>query len=347
MFENNEKKSKAISRLLSAIKVLVFLIIIFVIFSSLLKEEEETEKKAELTLENLGNAEYCSSLYDEEIQLKDGEHNGTLEEPPVLAGISDTIAFGDLNGDGKEDAAVIFYSSGGGSGTFYELIVMINKNGSPYCADAKELGDRVIIKSITIESGIITVNMAIHGPNDPMCCPTVQKIVKYQLSGDQLLEVSAVGDKETKKCDFSKPVDLRETTKYGIFGDDEFDTIVCGYLVTKEEIVWDEKQTNAYFVIIDFYDEKLKESIKKGIQEGNTINSETNGIYEFNLGCFENGEIVGTEYNESEIYLDGAAQEKILNSSLDDPASIILSFGKHSGTECYCCNLAHKIRIYE
>ena len=30
------------------------------------------------------------------------------------------------------------------------------------------------------------------------------------------------------QCDFSKPVSLRTTTKYGIFGDDEFDTLVCG-----------------------------------------------------------------------------------------------------------------------
>ena len=145
-----------------------------------------------LTLEELKNAEYYTTVYKETVQLKDGYYR--KEYPGMASGLEvgiykDKIAFGDLNNDGKRDTAVVLYSTGGGSGTFRELAIMINEDGKPSYFTSKFLGDRVIINSITIESGVITLNMVIHGPEDGMCCPSVEKIFKYKLSGNQLLEI--------------------------------------------------------------------------------------------------------------------------------------------------------------
>jgi hypothetical protein len=148
-------------------------------------------------------------------------------------------------------------------------------------------------------------------------------------------------------CDFTKPINLRTTSRYGIFGDDEFDTIVCGYLELKDEVVFDEKQTNAYFNIKKFYDDGFRKSLDQGISEGNTINQKVDSTYRFNLGCYENGKITGIEYDPNQEYINETAQKRILSSTSDNPTSIILSFGKHEGRGCQCCNLAHKIRIYE
>jgi hypothetical protein len=151
-----------------------------------------------------------------------------------------------------------------------------------------------------------------------------------------------------KRCDFSKPVNLRRTNQYGIFGTDEFDTIVCGYLIKKQIEVFGEQQTNAYLKILAFYDEGFKKSIAKGIQEGNTVNFVENGVYEFNLGCLKKGKVVGDEHKEvKNKYIDGRTQAKLLNSSANQPVSVILSFIKHTGRDCCCLNLAEKIRIYE
>lgn len=166
--------------------------------------------------------------------------------------------------------------------------------------------------------------------------------------GVSSLKSEAQAIEVNKRCDFSKPVNLRKTNQYGIFGTDEFDTIVCGYLIKKQIEVFGGQQTNAYLKIVAFYDEGFKKSIAAGIQEGNTVNFVENGIYEFNLGCLRKGKIVGDENQEMKNkYIDGRTQTKLLKSSPNQPVSVILSFSKHSGRDCCCLNLAEQIRVYE
>ena len=149
------------------------------------------------------------------------------------------------------------------------------------------------------------------------------------------------------QCEFNKDVSLKETTTYGIFGEDTFDTVVCGYMETREEEVWDEKQTNAYFAIKKFYHDGFKQSIEKGIAEGNSINNKkSDGTYLFNLGCYQDSKVSGRDYETGVSYIDDTAQDALKNSSADKPVSIILSFGSHGGSGCSCCNLAHKVRAY-
>jgi len=99
------------------------------------------------------------------------------------------ITFGDLNNDGKNDAVVILTGNCGGTGNFRELAIIINQNKQPHYLTSKNLGDRVIINSVSIESRVITLDMVIHGPNDGLCCPTLHKIFKYKLSENQIIEI--------------------------------------------------------------------------------------------------------------------------------------------------------------
>lgn len=154
-----------------------------------LKEKIEAPAETKLIINDLKNAEYYFLSYNKRIQLT----NGQYEDWPsrITAGIyNDKIAFGDLNNDGKKDAVVIVTINGGGSGDFRELAIIVNQDGNPTYLVSKELGDRVIINSVSIQSGIITINMITHGPNDAMCCPTKEELIKYKLSGNQLLEVT-------------------------------------------------------------------------------------------------------------------------------------------------------------
>jgi heat shock protein HslJ len=146
-----------------------------------------------LTLAALQNTSY-QGIYDEPVQLTDGQYEG---EPFVPGGASrptvvlhpEVYAFGDLNGDGVDDAVVILIESSGGSGSFIYLAAVINESGTPVNVVTYFVGDREQVQAITIEDGEITLNMVTHGPDDPMCCPTQEVTKKYQLEGDQLVEL--------------------------------------------------------------------------------------------------------------------------------------------------------------
>ena len=154
------------------------------------------EEAVKLTLESLENAEYYFALYDKRTRLIGGQHGEEeiIDEDGYRyifsAGIvSDKAAFGDLDNDGKEDAAVIIYSTGGRSGLFYELAIMINEDGNPYYLTSKYLGDRIEVNSVNIQDGIITLERIIHDLGDAACCPTLHKVSQYKLFENELLEL--------------------------------------------------------------------------------------------------------------------------------------------------------------
>jgi len=190
---------------------------------------------------------------------------------------------------------------------------------------------------------LIVVILAVIVGGVALWCSLRQEL-PYQLPGVKKLE---------EKCNFSKEINLRKTTQYGIFGDDAFDTVVCGYSVTEtapfciecEEGEPEIERASIYFVIIDYLDEGFKKSIEEGIEMGNTVNyKDDEGNYRFNLGCLEEGKI--TADTQSPDYINKETQEAILKSTPENPISIILSFEEHFGRECFCCSLAEKVRLY-
>src|SRR5260221_5239002 len=85
--------------------------------------------------------------------------NGIFEEPAAPGSaakattrVSDKGAVGELNADGKPDAAVILTSSGGGSGTFYYVAgVLGTAHGKGDTTNAIQLGDRIVVDAVRIE----------------------------------------------------------------------------------------------------------------------------------------------------------------------------------------------------
>ena len=159
--------------------------------------EEEEEEIIALTLGALKNANYYCKACNGWVKLEDGyylEENVELmlrHETMIAEDImgEEMVVYGDLNNDGKEDVAVIIISNFGGSGGFVELAVMINDNGNPVYLDSEILGDRAVINSINIQSGEIVLDMVVHGLDDAMCCPTLEKLVRYKISENELVEI--------------------------------------------------------------------------------------------------------------------------------------------------------------
>ncbi|MEJ2735224.1 MAG: META domain-containing protein [Anaerolineae bacterium] len=147
---------------------------------------------AAFALETLQNAEYQTEWTREgTVRLEDGEYQapaapGSASE--IVIALTEHIAVGELSG--QPAATPILFSSGGGSGTFYELHVLVERNGQPYDVAWTQLGDRVQINSVAIEDNQIAVDMVTHGPDDPMCCPTLQVVQTYALQGEELVLTS-------------------------------------------------------------------------------------------------------------------------------------------------------------
>jgi hypothetical protein len=99
-------------------------------------------------------------------------------------------AFGDLDGDGVADAAVLLVENSGGSGAFIYLAAVLNQDGEPNNQTTALLGDRVQVESLKIETGQIQIEMLTHGPDDPLCCPTQETTASYTLEALELLHFS-------------------------------------------------------------------------------------------------------------------------------------------------------------
>lgn len=161
-------------------------------------QNEVPENDNEISIKDLENAEYYISESIGKVKLENGSYFKRWQ-PDSATGLSiwiekEQIAFGDLNNDGKDDAAVIIYISGGGSSIDTELAIMLNKQGEPIYHTSLPLKCKEEIHSADIESdltglNIIVVDMTTQGPDDFVCHPSNRKVVKYKLLKKELVEV--------------------------------------------------------------------------------------------------------------------------------------------------------------
>lgn len=138
----------------------------------------------------LKNTAYPSGWPKEGVaQLVDGVYREKYmpdSATEMVISLADMHTFGDLNGDGVDDVVVILISYPGGSGTFFGLAAVLNQDGTTNPVATVFLGDRTIIRSMAIESGQIVLEMITQGPDDPMCCPNMDRRQVYTLQDGNL-----------------------------------------------------------------------------------------------------------------------------------------------------------------
>ena len=156
------------------------------------EEQPPAEVPVQFTADLLRDAEYHPvALEGMSIRLTDGKFEGTIPDwgGEAMVSLSEHYAMGDLDGDGDDDAVTALATSLGGTGTFYDLVLVLNENGTPRNTSSVALGDRVIIESIEIMDGTISVVLVMHGPADPMCCPSERETREFVVEDGQLLEL--------------------------------------------------------------------------------------------------------------------------------------------------------------
>jgi hypothetical protein len=149
---------------------------------------EPTPAVPPLTVEMLKNGTYLLPQAGETVTLVDGRYDRAESMEDLLhVELRDPIAFGDLDGDGAEDAAFLLSENMGGTGFFVSLLAIRNDGGNPVQAASEFIEDRPQINGLTIMGGRIAADLVIHSHQDPMCCPTLPAVATYRLAVNKLV----------------------------------------------------------------------------------------------------------------------------------------------------------------
>jgi len=153
-------------------------------------EAKKRYARQELTLDVLKNLEFgVTASEGSPVKLVDGLYEKSEPvEDRFYVRATDTVAFGDFDGDEAKDAAIVLVSNTGGSGVFEDIVLVRGTTGAPRVSNALLLGDRVKVQNIVVTRGEILVDLIQQGPNDPMCCPTERATRRFRLDRDRLIE---------------------------------------------------------------------------------------------------------------------------------------------------------------
>ena len=87
---------------------------------------------AALTLDMLRNGTYYAPYYNRTVTLVNGAYSEGSGADLYSVQMLDTVAFGDLNGDGTGDAAILLVENSGGSGEFESVVAVLNMGGAAF-----------------------------------------------------------------------------------------------------------------------------------------------------------------------------------------------------------------------
>ena len=120
--------------------------------------------------------------------------NGGFTLPgPIVTGVSQmNYVFGDLNGDGVDDAVAVSLESlsGVASGQDIGVAAYLNDGGVPKFVDSVGVGHATNVESITIQNGVVTASGKYVGQNDPFCCPSQPFTLQMKVAGGHLVDLS-------------------------------------------------------------------------------------------------------------------------------------------------------------
>ena len=144
-----------------------------------------------LSLQSLQNGTY-NVLGLGQVTLANGVYtnpNFTTDSKIHDTHMGTALAFGDLNGDGAEDALIVTGTNTGGSGTFVEIWPVLNVSGVGQPGGSLTVGDRTPVNSLSIDAnGVITAEVLVDGPNDGACCPSVHQTWMIKLVNGALVK---------------------------------------------------------------------------------------------------------------------------------------------------------------
>ena len=101
------------------------------------------------------------------------------------------VVYGDLDGDGRDEAAVFTLCNTGGTGQFTESTVFTMRGGRAVPLVSTGIGDRADggVHDVRIAGGRLVEERYGHGPNSGACCPEFIETTNYGLRGRRLVKI--------------------------------------------------------------------------------------------------------------------------------------------------------------
>jgi hypothetical protein len=98
--------------------------------------------------------------------------------------------YGDVTGDGVEEALIIHTYNGGGTGQFDGIDVYAMKDGQPVVIGGIPGGDRGDggLSDATVEAGVVHVNRMMSMDGDGACCPSKLQQEVWKWNGTAFVE---------------------------------------------------------------------------------------------------------------------------------------------------------------
>lgn len=139
------------------------------------------------------NFAYRPACTDSEIRARAGTYSRDEGDDKVSFEVWKRVAYGDLTGDGNEEAVVVSNCNTGGTGNFTEGYVFTMRGGSAVSVGELAMGDRADggIHTVDVRDGLLVVNRYGVGPSGGACCPEFVESTTYRLSGAKLAQVGA------------------------------------------------------------------------------------------------------------------------------------------------------------
>jgi heat shock protein HslJ len=132
----------------------------------------------QIDLKTLGNLSY-QGIYDEPVTLQQGRYEDRPFVPqsaarPRVQLVEQLSIIADLDSDGVEEAAVFLTESSGGSGSYTYLAIVDKVERQLQNVATQELGDRIQVRNLQFEQGMLALDMITAGPKEAACCATLK-----------------------------------------------------------------------------------------------------------------------------------------------------------------------------
>jgi hypothetical protein len=124
-------------------------------------------------------------------QLRNGEYReqaAPRSASDVIVKLGPFVSLGQV--DNRDVAAAVIITDGGGSGTFSDLALFVRRGEEWQNTDLVALGDRVRVQALRIVGEQVIVELIVHGPRDPLCCPTQRVTRRFALKSERLVPLN-------------------------------------------------------------------------------------------------------------------------------------------------------------
>lgn len=87
---------------------------------------------------------------------------------PTMVTVFSVPAYGDLDGDGVDDAAVLLLKDSGSSGTFFYIAAALRRGDGYEGTNAARLGDRIVPDTTNIWDGVLVHDYYTRNSDEPL-----------------------------------------------------------------------------------------------------------------------------------------------------------------------------------